>query len=181
MNECFIPLPIDIYPLIKPVNEFLVDWPEKRMDKLFDESFLNPELIEFFKQKNIKLRENFIVWHWNIPGPKNPHTDGDWFSTETIVKRRLCGINWNFTEGSFVEFYSTEGGNPVFSYRGEYDFSTTWENTDKVIDTWDNAGPVIFNPQVPHNVKAIDGITKRLSITLRFYETYESLRKKLNV
>jgi hypothetical protein len=179
MTECFKQIPIDMYPLSKPIQEFLFDWPEKRMDKLIDSSFLNPELLKYFTRKKIKLRENFIIWHWNLPGPENPHTDGDWHSDETVVKKRLCGINWNFSEDSYVEFYSTEGGKPTFSYRGKYDFSTTWENTDKVIDVWSGAGPVIFNPQVPHNVKGTG--SKRLSMTLRFYETYESLRKKLNV
>lgn len=179
MNNCFIPIRIDIYPLVKPIDEFLIDWPEKRMDKLVDKSFLNPKLLEYFEQKSIKIRENFIIWHWNLPGPKNPHTDGDWLSTEIVVKKRLCGINWNFTDDSWVEFYSTEGGKPVFSYRGEYDFSTTWENTENVISIWSGRGPVIFNPQIPHNIKGTGN--KRLSITLRFYETYESLRDKLNV
>jgi prophage antirepressor-like protein len=36
MNECYIELSIPFYPLIKPVEEFLDNWPEKRMDKLLD-------------------------------------------------------------------------------------------------------------------------------------------------
>lgn len=179
MTDCFKKLPIDIYPFIKPVEELLVDWPEKRMDKLFDITLINPELLDYFKQRDIKIRENFILWHWNLPGPFHPHTDGDWRSNEEVVRKRLCGINWNFTPGSWVEFYSTEGASPEFYYRGEYDFSTTWRNATKVIDVWDDEGPVLFNPQVPHNVK---GTRKnRISVTLRFYETYESLKEKLNV
>ena len=176
MTECFEQIPIDIYPLSKPIEEFLVDWPKNRMDRLVDSKFLNSKLLDYFNQRNIKVRENFIIWNWNIPGPKDPHTDGDWFSTKS---KRLCGINWNFSDDTYVEFYSTEGGIPKYSYRGEYDFSTTWENTDKVIDVWNGTGPVIFNPQVPHNVKG--NSNKRLSMTLRFYETYDSLRKKINV
>jgi hypothetical protein len=179
MTECFKKLPINIYPFIKPVEELLADWPKKRMDKLFDISLVNPELLDYFAQRYIKIRENFILWHWNLPGPIHPHTDGDWKSTDEIVKKRLCGINWNFTPGSCVEFYSTEGATPEFYHRGEYDFSTTWKNATKVIDVWDDEGPVLFNPQIPHNIKGPG--RNRLSVTLRFYETYESLRAKLNV
>lgn len=180
MKECYLPIDVNgIYPLRGHLEHYLYDWPEKRMDKMFDIALLNPELVNFFQSKDVKIRENFIMWHWNIPGPKWPHTDGDWFSTGHHVKKRLCGVNWNFSPGTYVEFYSTEGGNPEFSYRGEYDFSTTWKDTDKVIDVWDGQGPVIINPQIPHNVKGTDGVKKRLSITLRFYETYESLMQKL--
>lgn len=180
MNNCYVPIDVGgLYPLIGPVEQYLFDWPEKRMDKMFDYKLLNPELLDFFKSKDVKIRENFLMWHWNVPGPKWPHTDGDWFSENQHIRKRLCGVNWNFTPGSYVEFYSIEGGKPVFSNRGEYDFSTTWENTDKVIDVWASEGPVIINPQVPHNVKGVKGITKRLSITLRFYETYESILRKL--
>ena len=56
MTECFKQIPIDIYPLSKPIEEFLVDWPEKRMDKLVDSSFLNPELLKYFKRK----KSNFV-------------------------------------------------------------------------------------------------------------------------
>lgn len=189
MTECYRELLIKIYPLIKPVEEFLTDWPEKRMDRLVDKSFINPELLKYFDDRNIKIRENFIIWHWNISYNVDdatkkqiqtilPHTDGDWFSNDLIVRKRLCGINWNFTEDSYVEFYSSEGATPKFIYRSEHDFSTRWENATEIIDEWHGAGPVLFNPQVPHNVKSFDD--KRLSITLRFYETYESLRDKLN-
>ena len=92
----------------------------------------------------------------------------------------MCGINWNFTPKTRVEFYSTEGATPKFWYRSEYDFSTSWENTTKIIDVWDDEGPVLFNPQVPHDIKGDVGVEKRLSMTLRFNETYESLRDKLN-
>jgi len=181
MNDCFIKLPISIYPLIKDAHSFLEDWPEKRMDKLLDISFINPELLEYFKSRNISIRESFILWHWHI-SQKNrlPHTDGDWFGKENHVKKRLCGINWNFTPKTRVEFYSTEGATPKFWYRSEYDFSTSWENTTKIIDVWDDEGPVLFNPQVPHDIKGDVGVEKRLSMTLRFNETYESLRDKLN-
>lgn len=180
MKECYVPLDFEgIHPLRWPIEEYMRDWPEKRMDKMFDVSWLNPQLLEFFHRKDVQIRENFLMWHWHVPGPKWPHTDGDWFSPHHHVRKRLCGVNWNFTPGSYVEFYSTEGGEPVFSNRGVNDFSTTWTKTDNVIDVWDGWGPVLFNPQIPHNVKGIEGVTRRLSITLRFYETYESMMRKL--
>lgn len=186
MTEAFRHIPIKIYPLKINVKELLVDWPEERMDKLFDISYLNPELLAFFKERNIDIRSNFILWNWYVNPTanhlplNNPHTDGDWFSEEQFIRKRPCGINWNFSEGTRVEFYSSEGSKPVFKYRSEHDFSTIWLNCNKVIAVWDDAGPILFNPQIPHNIKGNPGVERRLSMTLRFNETYESLRDKLN-
>ena len=177
MIECFKHLPIKIYPFIKPVEELLVSSGQKRMDNLLDSSLLNPDLLDYFKERDIRIRENFIFWNWKLPSPGNPHTDGDW--RLNAVRKRLCGINWNFTPGSWVEFYSTEGATPEFIDRGGHDFSTNWKNATKVIDVWNDEGPVLFNPQIPHNVKG--SISNRVSVTLRFNETYEDLRAKLNV
>jgi hypothetical protein len=180
MNSCFEELPIKIYPLKeKNLKLYFHDWPENQQWRLLGIENLNPELLDFFKKKNIEIRENFIFWSWNTKQDKNPHTDGDWFSDDVVVKKRRCGINWCFTPGTWVEFYSTEGLNPEFRYRKENDFSTAWPGADKVIATWKTKGPVIFNPQIPHDIKSLDFINNRKSITLRFYETYESLREKL--
>lgn len=187
MDECYIELPINIYPLVKPIEELLsnMEFPlvrgYPRLDSLLDIELINPELLSYFKDRDIKIRENFILWKWAIKSalPRLPHTDGDWRSVDAI-RKRPCGINWNFTPGTRVEFYSKEGATPVFEDRGKHDFSTSWENCNKIIDVWDTAGPVLFNPQVPHDIKANDGIKKRLSITLRFYETFQSIKGKLN-
>jgi len=79
-----------------------------------------------------------------------------------------------------VAFYSTEGATPEVDFRSEYDFSTTWTGITEEVTRWDTPGPVVFNPQVPHMIKSGPGVFKRLSMTLRFYETYESLISKLN-
>jgi hypothetical protein len=181
MNTCFEKLPIGIYPLKLPAWTYLENFPKNRMDCLLECDNLNPELIDFFTSKKIKIRENFILWYWRTDKQRDPHTDGNYFSDETTVKKRLCGINWNFSPGTRVEFYSTEGITPQFWHRGDYDFSTSWPGANKVIDCWDDAGPVIFNPQIPHDVKSDDRLKRRLSLTLRFYETYESLKEKLYV
>ena len=186
MTEAFRHIKIDIYPLIKDVKEFLIDWPDHRMDKLIDICYLNPDLLKYFEKRNISIRSNFILWYWYINPPKHhlplkwPHTDGDWSSKDVTVKKRLSGINWSFLPGSRVEWYSPEGATPVFKYRSEHDFSTVWVDCDKVTDIWDDAGPVLFNPQIPHNIKGDPGVDRRLSMTLRFNESYESLRDKLN-
>lgn len=182
MNECYIELSIPFYPLIKPVEEFLDNWPENRMDKLIDISYINPIVVEYFNSYEIKIRENFILWKW-ITKPKHPrlpHTDGDWRSVDNI-RKRTCGVNWNFTPRTRVEFYSKDGATPTFDDRGTYDFSTNWKNCNEIVDTWNTPGPVLFNPQIPHDIKSDDGITQRLSLTLRFYETFESMKEKLNV
>jgi hypothetical protein len=57
---------------------------------------------------------------------------------------------------------------------------TVWIDCDKVTDVWNDAGPILFNPQIPHNIKGDVGVDRRLSMTLRFNESYESLRDKLN-
>ena len=64
MNECYIELSIPFYPLIKPVEEFLDNWPENRMDKLIDISYINPVVVEYFNSYEIKIMENFILWKW---------------------------------------------------------------------------------------------------------------------
>jgi hypothetical protein len=182
MNECYVELLIPFFPLTKPVEEFLDNWPEKRMDKLLDIKYINPEVLKYFNSHKIRIRENFILWKW-ITKPKwlrIPHTDGDWRSEDNI-RKRTCGINWNFTPKTRVEFYSKEGATPVFSDRGTYDFSTNWENCNQIVSIWDTPGPVLFNPQIPHDIKSEDDIKQRLSLTLRFYETFESLKRKLNV
>jgi hypothetical protein len=180
MTECFQELPIKIYPLTEKIDYFLKDWPENRQDKLVDREFINPDLLDFFDKKKIKIRENFIIWNWQKNGVKLPHTDGDWFSDETVIKKRLCGINWNFSPGTRVEFYSTENATPVFEHRGDYDFSTFWKNCNKLVAVWFSEGPILFNPQVPHKVGFNTFSTNRVSLTLRFFETYDTLKEKLN-
>ena len=180
MNNCYTHINISIPPLLGNPLDYTKDWPKGRQDKLCDKNLLNPDLLVFFQNKNIRIQEKFILWWWNTKVSRLPHTDGDWFSKEETVKKRPCGINWNFTPNTWVEFYSTEGATPVVDFRNDYDFSTSWENISVVIDKWNSAGPVIFNPQIPHMIKSGPGVFKRLSMTLRFYETYESLVEKFS-
>jgi hypothetical protein len=180
MTQYFQNVNIDIPPLIGDPFDYTKDWPKGRQDKLYDKQFLNPALLSFFESKGIRIRENFIVWWWHTKVARYPHTDGDWFSPEELVKRRPCGLNWNFSPNTWVEFYSIEGATPKADFRSEYDFSTTWTGITKEVTRWDTSGPVVFNPQVPHMIKSGPGVFKRLSMTLRFYETYESLISKLN-
>jgi len=181
MNNNYVELKLDIFPFTHPVDHLLnTGWPENRMDKLHSIDFLNPELITFFRNHDVKLRDTFLLINWWTLRNRPPHTDGNWFSTDKIIKKRQCGINWNFTPGTWLEFYSMENAIPNFDPKGRIDDATTWSNANTVIDRWDSAGPVIFNPQIPHKVKSLPHIQRRASCTLRFEETYKSLCEKLS-
>lgn len=179
MDKCFVPLKISINPLRYDLIEYLKDWPNSTQNKILDNAYLNPELINFFKSLDISLRENFIFWFWNTQQNRYPHTDGDWNSDDHIIKKRQCGINWNFTRNSWVEFYEFPERGHEIKYFNDWDFSTVWKEADKIIAVWQDESPVIFNPQIPHMVKSHSLIKKRASITLRFYEDYDSLIYKL--
>jgi hypothetical protein len=181
MKSCFSELAVDIFPFNQSV-EFLLnnDWPENRMDKLHSIEHLNPDLISFFQDHGVKLRDTFLMINWWTLRDRPPHTDGNWFSNDKIIQKRQCGINWNFTPGTWVEFYSMDNATPNFDPKGRIDDATTWSNVTTIIDKWDTPGPVIFNPQIIHRVKSFPHIERRASCTLRFGETYESLCDKLS-
>lgn len=180
MNKCYIELQLDIYPFSRPVEDLLNDdWPENRMDKLHTIDHLNPDLVKFFADHDVNLRDTFLLINWWTLRERPAHTDGDWFSDDKIVKKRPCGINWNFTPDTWVEFYDTEGVTPFFNPKGRIDDATIWPKASKVVDRWDTAGPIIFNPQIPHRVRSLPSVPRRVSTTLRFVETYESLAEKL--
>lgn len=181
MNICYVELKVDIFPFKHSVDYLLSnDWPENRMDKLHSIDYLNPELINFFLENNVKLRDTFLLINWWTLKDRPPHTDGNWFSTDKIIQKRQCGINWNFTPGTWVEFYSSENATPAFDPKGRIDDATTWPDANIIIDKWTTFGPVIFNPQIIHKVKSLPHIERRTSCTLRFEETYESLCEKLS-
>jgi hypothetical protein len=180
MIPCFYHLDLDIFPFSDPVEVLLKnDWPESRMDKLHSIEYLNPKLVKFFEDRDVKLRDTFLMINWWVHRPRPPHTDGNWFSDDEIIAKRQCGINWNFTPGTWVEFYSMENAVPNFNPEGRIDDATTWSNASTVIDKWNTPGPVIFNPQMIHRVNGFSHIQRRTSCTLRFKETYESLADKL--
>jgi len=181
MIKCYQELNLNIFPFKQSVDFLLNDnWPENRMDKLHSIDQLNPELLDFFKLTGINIRETFLLINWRVHRPRPAHTDGNWFSGDKIVEKRQCGINWNFSPGTWVEFYSMENATPVYNPKGRIDDATIWPDVYKIIDRWDSAGPIIFNPQVPHRVNGLPDIKRRVSCTLRFVETFESLEKKLS-
>jgi hypothetical protein len=181
MNICYLELNLDIFPFTHPVKYLLNnDWPQGRMDKLHSTEYINPVLIKFFQDHKVKLRDTFLMINWWTQRPRPPHTDGNWFSSDGIIVKRQCGINWNFTPGTWVEFYSMDNAIPDFNPKGRIDDATTWSNVDTIIDKWDTTGPVIFNPQIIHKVNSFPYIQRRVSCTLRFEETYKSLADKLS-
>lgn len=182
MNSCYTNLNIKLYPFKRPVEELLSDnWPAERMDKLHNIEDLNPEILDLFQKNNVIIRNTFLIINWWVHRPRPAHTDGNWFSPDEIVAKRRCGINWNFTPGTWVEFYSMENAVPTFNPSGRIDDATTWSNANTIIDKWDTLGPVIFNPQMIHRVNGFPYIQRRISCTLRFEETYESLSDKLSI
>jgi hypothetical protein len=181
MNNCFTELSINLSPFSKTVTELLTDkWPSGRMDKLHSINELNPELLVFFKDNNVEIRDTFLLINWWVHRPRPAHTDGNWFSRDEVIAKRQCGINWSFTPGSWVDFYSTENATPYFDPKGRIDDATTWPNVKDIVARWETPGPVIFNPQIPHRVNSLPNIPRRVSCTLRFVETYESLVSKLS-
>jgi hypothetical protein len=152
-------------------------WGESEMSRTHNIDDLNPNLLEFFKQHNVRLLDKWILIHWYDDHRLSvPHTDGDRL-TNDLIKKRRCGINWNFTPGTWVEFYDDKSAVPYI--RSEDIGNTFWKNVDKIIDKWDTAGPVIFNPQIIHAVRGTQEHGRRISCTLRFYETFESITEKL--
>jgi hypothetical protein len=144
---------------------------------IMSKEYLKVELIETLAFANIDLKD-FVVWNWDKTKNYRVHTDGDYFSD----KKRLCGINWNFTPTTSVKFFDSENGRPFSRGTSEIDFSTYWlfQGDPRVISEWSGFGPVIFNPQIPHQVSFNDYDTRfRRSITLRFRETFSSLYEKL--
>jgi len=174
-NFCYLNL--NIFPFSKPLEEIMSkEWGVNEMSRLHGIEDLNPELIKFFDENKVKLRKSWILIYWWDDRFAPPHTDGDWFSDD-IIKKRRCGINWNFTPGTWVEFYDSTTLTP---YKRPQDLlNTFWLGTSNIIDKWDTTGPVIFNSQIIHAVRGMDTAGRRISCTLRFYETFESLTEKL--
>lgn len=182
MNHCYLELNLKIFPFRKSVETLVsTDWPPNRMDKLYPVDELNPELLEFFSSADVKIRETFLLINWWTHRSRPAHTDGNWFSDEKYIIKRQCGINWNFTSRSWVEFYSMENATPVFDPKGRIDDATIWPYAYKVVDKWNSPGPVIFNPQIPHRVNSASDVERRVSCTLRFFETFDSLKDKLSL
>jgi len=180
MNDCFVPLNLKIFPLAHDVSEYLKEWPNDSQNKIYDISFLNPELILFFQNLKINLRETFIFWSWDTKKHRYPHTDGNWFPDEKIVAKRQCGINWNFTPNSWVEFYKFPDSLPEIKRFNDWDFASFWKDATEIIAVWGGSeNPIIFNPQIPHMVRSHESVHRRTSITLRFHESYETLNEKL--
>lgn len=179
MNKCYTEFPIDIYPLVNQPEFYFKDWPYPRRDMPLDITHLNPELLKYFEEKQVHIGHNFLLWHWKVQEHHVPHTDGDWQLIGADRRKRLSGINWNFTPDTWVEFFSFDGMTPKLIHKNKDDFSTHWEGTPTQIDKWEGAGPVIFNPQMLHRVAAKKNVWRRVSMTLKFHESYEELVEKL--
>lgn len=144
---------------------------------IMSKEYINIDLIELLTSADIDLID-FVVWNWDRTKNYSVHTDGDYFSDN----KRLCGMNWNFTPTTSVKFFDSENGKPFFRKTSAIDFSTKWlfQSDPRVISEWSGSGPVIFNPQIPHQISFNDNETRfRRSITLRFRETFLSLYEKL--
>lgn len=175
MNKCYVELDLNIYPFKKDLkNMMLGEW--KSMSRRHHINDLSLELINFFHNNNVKLMRDWILIHWYDDKPSIPHTDGEWFSSDPS-KKRLCGINWNFTPGTWVEFYDSQH---AVAYKRHQDYTNVfWKNIGDIIAKWDTAGPAIINAQIPHAVRGTEIHGRRISCSLNFLETYESITNKL--
>jgi hypothetical protein len=155
-------------------------WNENQMSRYHSIDDLNPQLINFFKSNGVKLIDKWLLVHWWDDKEAQVHTDENndkkWLSNGKLIERQ-CGINWNFTPGTWVEFYDSENLTP---YKREQDLTNTFYlGETKIIDRWDTLGPVIFNPQIPHAVRGTKTAGRRIACTLNFNETFDSIVTKL--
>lgn len=175
MNQCYVELNLDIYPFKKTLTDMMSgEW--KRMSRQHYITDLNSELVDFFQDNNVRVADDWLLIHWYNDKKSIPHTDGDWFSDE-LTKKRQCGINWNFTPGTWVEFYDSNEGIPYKRYQDHR--LTFWKNIGDIIARWDSSGPAIVNTQKVHAVRGTETYGRRISCTLNFSETYESITDKL--
>lgn len=181
MIPCFCNLNLDIFPFKTSLEELMRQkWTENQMSRCHSIDDLNSDLINFFKSNDVKLIDNWLLIHWWDDKENPVHTDGDnngnWFSANSIIKRNCC-VNWNFTSGTWVEFYDSENLTP---YKRKQDLTNTFYlGETKIIDRWDTLGPVIFNPQIPHAVRGTKIAGRRIACTLNFNETFDSIVTKL--
>jgi hypothetical protein len=181
MIPCFCNLNLDIFPFKHSLEKLMSKkWGENQMSRYHGVDDLNPELIQFFKSNDVKLINQWLLIYWWDDKEAPIHTDGNndrsWVTNGNLVKRE-CGINWNFTPGTWVEFYDSENLTP---YKRNQDLANIFYSGEpKVIDKWDSMGPVIINPQIPHTVRGTKNFRRRMACTLSFNETFESIISKL--
>jgi len=156
-NNCYKILNIDIPPLKGSFDD--VD-PGKKQFIMYETKlpteFLNPDLVSFLSNNNIKLANFFYASNIKCnayqSGPTyTAFSDGD-FSTNGQSK--LATIEWNFSDKKVPHiFLDTENANGSFSITT---VDTTWSNCTNIIAsvTPDNR-PILYNCQAA----SIDNMT----------------------
>lgn len=162
-NTCFIHLNLPFHPLKYELNFYLNEENEK--SKLYGIDYLNPELVDFFNQSKIFLKKKWLLIIWQDKKQNPPHSDGF----------RKCGINWNFTPNTSLEFYSNDNAE---SFKiNEDPENVFWRNLSSPIAVWNTAGPVLINTSIPHGVSL--NSKKRITCSLSFYQDYDTLKSLL--
>jgi hypothetical protein len=168
MNTCYVELDIKIHPLKESINSINLDtFLENQMTQVRDISELNNELVDFLHSCKISIRPKWLLIYWFGDKVTFPHTDGF----------RNTALNWNFTPGSWVEFYEKIPGNDYI--RSQDTTNIFWKTSSEPIAIWDSLGPALINTQIPHTVKNINQSVRRLTYSIGFDEPYFSVKEKL--
>ena len=156
-NNCYKILNIDIPPLkgsfddIDPGKKQFIMYENKVSTK-----FLNPDLVSFLSNNNIKLADFFYASNIKCnsyqSGPTyTAYSDGDFYSNGQV---KLATIEWNFSDKKVPHiFLDTANSNGSFSVT---DSHTIWSNCTNIIATvTPDTNPILFNCQAA----SIDNMT----------------------
>ena len=147
MNTCYVELDIKIHPLKESINSVNLD------------TFLENQMTQV---RDISELNNELV---------------DFLHSCKISIRPKWLLIWNFTPGSWVEFYEKIPGNDYI--RSQDTTNIFWKTSSEPIAIWDSLGPALINTQIPHTVKNINQTVRRLTYSIGFDEPYFSVKEKL--
>lgn len=147
-NNCYKILNIDIPPLKGSFDDIDPKKNHNIYEAKLSTEFLNPDLISFLSNNNIKLADFFYASNIKCnsyqSGPSyTAYSDGDFYSNGQV---KLATIEWNFSDKKVPHiFLDTTNSNGSFSITTS---DTTWSNCTNIITTVtpDNR-PILFNCQ----------------------------------
>lgn len=151
-NNCYKILNIDINPLKGSFDE--ID-PRKSVNptqqiRMSTTSYLNPDLISFFSNNNIKLANffyasNTFMYDYQSGPTYTAHSDGNFAD---YPHSKSATIEWNFsnTKVSHV-FFDSANCEPQYDVTSD---DTIWSNCTSIIaSVTPDDKPILFNCQVP--------------------------------
>jgi hypothetical protein len=156
-NNCYKILNIDIPPLKDSFDG--VDPRKLRPTGAWEQKFsvsdfINPDLISFLANNDIKLVEYGFatngLYHVSQSGPTyEAYTDGKYNDiTDIFTGKKYCSLEWNFSEiKAPCVFLSTENSSNTYDLQFNH---TVWSNCSTIINTvTPNDKPILFNCQIP--------------------------------